>query len=443
MKGRRPPKSDKVEEPGRGKRDKKTMKDSSGKKSQARTEDKKVDDGESASSLFKEAIAAFEEAQGAPRERARGRSRAREEPRPAEVDVVADGEAEGAEGAKEAKGAKGAEKAKGTVEPSPPREPEPAPGEAEAVKEASGESPSRKDAPEAEPGRAPDSPKEKPGPATRESLPAADALAMIERRKLRKTLRREGEPESPAGAYEPKEVEYHGALMKFTCRCGKRVSVAIDAAQTVGRCPKCGSRLVVPVAGRSKPDGQASDEPKKSRKKPRASRSRHRAVRDVANRMRRSRTAAKKVAQPVEVVAAGTEAEPAPADRHAWGTRVSAFAIDQTILATVFFVAVSLLEVVGLGSSRWALAAALACVTWAANRVVILWLFAASVGMLMVGLRLRLADGGTVPFARTALRAATGVALLLLAPFALRDREGRAPADRASGTLIVPGERVF
>ena len=105
--------------------------------------------------------------------------------------------------------------------------------------------------------------------------------------------------------------------------------------------------------------------------------------------------------------------------------------------------AVSLLEVAGLGDSRWALAAVLACATWAVNRLVILWLFHASVGMLVVGLRLALADGGTVPFGRTSLRAATGVALLLLAPFALIDREGRAPADRAARTLIVPGERPF
>ncbi|MHC4505127.1 MAG: RDD family protein [Planctomycetota bacterium] len=446
----------------RDEQDKKTMEDSSGKKSPAPTEaegqapskvrpaltgvENRADDAESASSLFKDAIAAFEEAQEGqepPREGARGRSRTRKEPEPDEVEVVVDGEAEGVEKAKEAREtreAKEAKKAKETVEPSPPaREPEPekpAPTPSDEAK-----------AGKKSPLKAPDSPKEKPGPVADDSLPAADALAMIERRKLRKTLRREGEPESPAGAYEPKEVEYHGALMKFTCRCGKRVSVAIDAAQTVGRCPKCGSRLVVPVAGRAKPGEQTPDkpkEPKKSKKKLRGSKSRHRAAHDVANRMRKGRTGAKKAALPVKVeVVAEAEPQADDGDGRAWGTRVSAFLIDQTILAVVFFVAVSLLEVAGLGGWRWGLAVALACVTWTANRLVILWFFHASVGMLVVGLRLTLAAGGTVPFGRTALRAATGAALLLVAPLALMDREGRTPADKVARTLIVPGERPF
>jgi uncharacterized RDD family membrane protein YckC/ribosomal protein S27E len=473
----------------RDEQDKKTMEDSSGKKSPAPAGQDKADDAESASALFKDAIAAFEEAQEgqeAPRDGAGGRSRTREEPEPDEVEVVVDGETEGVEKAKEAKEVEGkeakkaekaekadkvnkAEKPKEPVEPSPPaREPEPAKpapppsDEAKAGKEAPAKAPagegtpgkqrSEKDAPKAKPSKPPDSPKEKSVPESDDSLPAADALAMIERRKLRKTLRREGEPESPAGAYEPKEVEYHGDVMKFTCRCGKRVSVSVEASQTVGRCPKCGSRLVIPVAGRAKPGEKTPDKPKeskkpkksKSKKKLRASNSRHRAAHDVANRMRKGRTKEKRAARAVKVeVVAEAEPEAGDVDGRTWGTRVSAFLIDQTILAVVFFVAVSLLEVAGLGGSRWAVAAALACIAWAVNRLVILWLFHASAGMLVVGLRLELAGGGTVPFGRTALRASTGVAMLLLAPLALKDREGRAPADRVARTLIVQGERPF
>jgi predicted nucleic acid-binding Zn-ribbon protein len=55
-------------------------------------------------------------------------------------------------------------------------------------------------------------------------------------------------------------------MMKFHCRCGKRISVPFKAKKTIGRCPKCGARLVVPKASDAK--STDADAPKKASAKP-------------------------------------------------------------------------------------------------------------------------------------------------------------------------------
>jgi hypothetical protein len=51
--------------------------------------------------------------------------------------------------------------------------------------------------------------------------------------------------------YEPQHVELFDNVIKFRCLCGKRISVPIDTPRTLGSCPKCTQRLLIPRAPRA------------------------------------------------------------------------------------------------------------------------------------------------------------------------------------------------
>ncbi len=278
------------------------------------------------------------------------------------------------------------------------------------------------------------SPEEKDGQGTKDALPADDAVAMIERRQIEKAIRREGEPESPAGAYEPKDVEVADGVMKFHCRCGKRISVPVDAKKTIGRCPKCGSRLVVPKASRVEVEqaGEKASAPQKRGHGKARKRGLRRAADAAADRLRTHA----KTPDPAEASALAP-AESSPS----WAARFGALQMDATIVATVLFGGFFVLNGIGFGKNGLAVAAVLAAAVWIVNRVLLLYLAAASVGMKLAGLALRRQNGRPMSFGRTVLRAAAGVVLLPLAPLALRDPERRTLADRAAGTKVVQAGR--
>lgn len=69
---------------------------------------------------------------------------------------------------------------------------------------------------------------------------------MLAKKKLKKALQRDGEPTFEASAFEPKNYERINGKIKFRCRCGKKIAVSVDATKTIGKCPHCKTRLVVP-----------------------------------------------------------------------------------------------------------------------------------------------------------------------------------------------------
>lgn len=243
-----------------------------------------------------------------------------------------------------------------------------------------------------------------------EVLPPEVALEAIEKRKLLKALRREGEPESPAGAYEPKDVELHGSVMKFHCRCGKRIAAPVDAKKAIGRCPKCGARIVLP-----KPTMPAREDVRSAALRA--------AVSDAADRLRGSH----------QVATAGVVGI-APL-----GVRAAAFLLDAMLVWSDFAVGVLALGNLWPGIYKWFASGALASLTWVVNRIVLPRYISASIGMLATGLRFERSGGVPNTWGASVLRACAGVALLPLAPMALKDPEGLTPADRLAGTRVVRG----
>jgi len=260
-------------------------------------------------------------------------------------------------------------------------------------------------------------------PSTKEVLPAEAALKEIEKRKLLKALRREGEPVSPAGAYEPKQVEVYGSVMKFHCRCGKRISAPVDAKKTVGRCPKCGSRLVLP-----RPSGASAEDERAARLRA--------AVSDAADRLRGAPGSSAQSPGPrPRLIGDGARA---PAAVPAALARLVAFQIDAAAVWGTFLALGFAMSSLGAGEASWFLAGALAGAVWGANRIVLPMLVSASAGMLLVGLRFRRPSGGRMTYPVALARAMLGVALLPLAPLALLDAACRTPADRIAGTVVAP-----
>jgi hypothetical protein len=75
--------------------------------------------------------------------------------------------------------------------------------------------------------------------------------------------------------------------------------------------------------------------------------------------------------------------------------------------------------------------------TWFVNRVVLVGVFGGSCGMLLSGVRTRLQNGARMGLGVALVRGALGALLAPVAPLALGDPEGRAPADRIVGTRVV------
>ncbi|MHC5054182.1 MAG: RDD family protein [Planctomycetota bacterium] len=305
------------------------------------------------------------------------------------------------------------------------------------------------------------------GPATKDALPVEYAAKVLEQREIEKAIRREGEPDSPAGAFEPKDVELHGNVMKFHCRCGKRISVPVDAGKTMGRCPQCGARLVVPKASHAKlpipeqaPEPKAKPEPKPKsapgaskdadakpapRKRPKDAKKKagsdearaenvRRATAEVADRLRKrgakkgkgkgkgkgaspgSRGGGVRASGPARVMAAAADAAPAGA-----------------ALVGSFYL---------LGGGEWTaegvVPASVLCVAaWCANRIVVQWIFGSSIGMMAGGVRLARPDGRPLSFGANLVRAFAGLLLVPLSPVAIWDKGRRTPADRAAGTVVL------
>jgi hypothetical protein len=245
------------------------------------------------------------------------------------------------------------------------------------------------------------------GPATKDALPVEYAAKVLEKREIEKAIRREGEPDSPAGAFEPKDVELHGNVMKFHCRCGKRISVPVDAGKTIGRCPQCGARLVVPKvshaklpipkqapepkpkpksgAGASK-DADAKPAPKKrpkdAKKKARSDEARaenvRRATAEVADRLRK-RGAKKGKGKGKGKGSPGSRGGIVLASAPA---RLLAAVADAALIGAVLVGSFFL-----LGGGEWTaegvVPAAVLCVAaWCANRIVVQWIFGSSIGMI-------------------------------------------------------------
>ena len=262
------------------------------------------------------------------------------------------------------------------------------------------------------------------GPATKDALPVEYAVKVMEQREIKKAIRREGEPDSPAGAFEPKDVELHGNVMKFHCRCGKRISVPVDARKTIGRCPKCGARLVVPKASQARPP----ERPKgKARSADARARNVRRATAEVADRLRKAGGKGKRAPR-------GERSKPS---RASWPARVFAALADAAItgaaLAGSFYI---------IGGGEWTARAIVPMVVlgggaWCANRLVVQWIFSSSIGMMVGGVRLACPDGRPLSFPGNLLRAVAGPLLLPLAPVALWDGERRTLADRATGTIVL------
>jgi len=262
------------------------------------------------------------------------------------------------------------------------------------------------------------------GPATKDAMPVEYAVKVMEQREIKKAIRREGEPDSPAGAFEPKHVELHGDVMKFHCRCGKRISVPVDARKTIGRCPKCGARLVVPKASHARPP----DKPKgKARSANARARNVRRATAEVADRLRKSGGKGRRAVT-------GGKARPV---RASWPARVFAALADAAITGAALVGSFCI-----IGGGEWAARAIVPTVVlaggvWCANRLVVQWVFGSSIGMMAGGVRLAYPDGRPLSFPGNLLRALAGPLLLPLAPVALWDEKRRTPADRAAGTVVL------
>ena len=131
------------------------------------------------------------------------------------------------------------------------------------------------------------------------------------------------------------------------------------------------------------------------------------------------------------------EAPDAGPARPAWVARVVAAQIDAAVLAAAYFGAFFLLKGIGLAWGSLVLAGVFAAAVWAGNRVLMQWADGSSFGMKLTGLRLTALGGGRASLGATTLRAFLGAVLAPLSPLALKDAEGRTPADRAAGTVLV------
>ncbi len=318
------------------------------------------------------------------------------------------------------------------------------------------------------------------GPATKDALPVEYAAKVLEKREIEKAIRREGEPDSPAGAFEPKDVERHGNVMKFHCRCGKRISVPVKANKTIGRCPKCGARLVVPRASDAKspteapaaksrdrakpaPEKRARDskDAKDTKEKPRSDKGdsgksdsdKARAEKERSEKARSDEARAENVRRATAEVAdrlrkrgskggkGGKGARPGAKKgglvRASGPARVMAAAADGALIAAALVG-----SFYALGGGEWTAAgvvptAVLGASAWCANRLVVQWIFGSSIGMMAGGVRLARPDGRPLSFGGNLVRALAGILLLPLAPIALGDKNRRTPADRATGTVVL------
>jgi len=274
------------------------------------------------------------------------------------------------------------------------------------------------------PASGPSSSGDEGGPSTKDALPVEYAAKVMEQREIKRAIRREGEPDSPAGAFEPKDVELHGNVMKFHCRCGKRISVPVDARKTIGRCPKCGARLVVPKASQANP----TERPKgKARSADARARNVRRATAEAADRLRKSGGKGKRA----------TRGERPKLVRESWPARVVAALADAAIAGAALVGTFCI-----IGGGEWAARAVVPTVVlgggaWCANRLVVQWIFGSSIGMMVGGVRLAYPDGRPLSFPGNLLRALAGPLLLPLAPVALWDEKRRTPADRAAGTVVL------
>jgi uncharacterized RDD family membrane protein YckC len=216
---------------------------------------------------------------------------------------------------------------------------------------------------------------------------------------VRKTVHRKGEPDSAIEAFEPKEYEVHGSVIKFECRCGKRVSAPADAKSFVGKCPKCGVRLLLPRKTEKAPVPE-------TRSKPRA------------------RPAPAPSAPP-----------PPPAT---WISRFVAFQIDLAVPVGLFLGLFFLLRSLDVAAGTyWTVALAAAAVAWLAVAVLLPSIASASLGMRLAGLRYRGPAGGPLSFIEALGRSVAGLVLSPLAPLALADRRGRTTADHVTGCTVV------
>jgi uncharacterized RDD family membrane protein YckC/DNA-directed RNA polymerase subunit RPC12/RpoP len=275
---------------------------------------------------------------------------------------------------------------------------------------------------------------ERHAPPTQEALPAEYVAKVLEQRVLAKAIRREGEPDNPGGAFEPKKIELHGDKMKFHCRCGKRISVPVSTKKAVGRCPKCGSRLVVPKVSQAKSPAKEQSRAKNEEARSAEARAENvrRATADVANRLRKRGGKKEKGKKEKRKKKGGGKPKHASVPARVVAAVVDA-ALTSAVVVGSFFI---------LGGGAWTAwgvvpAAILGLGIWCANHIVVQWIMGSSVGMMVSGIRLAGAEGRPLSFGGNLVRAIAGALLVPLAPVAIWDEERRTPADRAAGTVVL------
>ena len=330
---------------------------------------------ESASGLFKEAIAAFKESGALP-------PGGEEEQKKADKDEAA------GNGADEGPALKDVEEKKKADPPS--SEEGSSEGEDDATGAKDSDAPPK---PEAETEVEEIEEAEEAEEAERaESAPATERV-------IRKTVHKKGEPDSVIEAFEPKEFEVHGSVIKFECRCGKRVSAPAGAKSFVGKCPKCGVRLILPKTREKAPASEARAAPK---------------------------------ARPAPAPSA------TPPTAAAWISRFVAFQIDLAVPVGLFLGLFFLLRSFDVAAGTyWTVALAAAVVAWLVAAVLLPSTTSASLGMHLAGLRYRGPDGGPLSFIEALGRSVAGLVLSPLAPRALADRRGRTPAAHEAGGPVV------
>jgi len=222
------------------------------------------------------------------------------------------------------------------------------------------------------------------------------------------------------------------SAIKFSCACGKRVSVPLPPPKKVGRCPACDRKLAVPRgvgwgAGldKVKKDATPPPEPPGTSKPPPRLRQTREAADRVADRLRpgmKRRVLAKRAEAPARL------------------RRLGAFALDAAAVLAVWglaLLAARLGGAEGLGGSVICGLAA-AAVFAAANEI----LFAAragarTLGKRLLGLEIVDEEGRRVGAFLLVGRAAAKLILAFGAIFVLVDRDRRALHDIVCGTRVI------
>jgi uncharacterized RDD family membrane protein YckC/DNA-directed RNA polymerase subunit RPC12/RpoP len=237
-----------------------------------------------------------------------------------------------------------------------------------------------------------------------EAEEAEEAESAAAEHMVRKTVHKKGKPDSVMEAFEPTEYEVHGSVIKFECRCGKRVSAPADAKSFVGKCPKCGVRLLLPKA----PEGEGKEKAQVSRTRP-----------------------------PPKARRAPAPSAPPPSPA-AWISRFVAFQIDLAVPVGLFLGLFFLLRSLDVAADTyWTVSLSAAAVAWLVGTVLLPAVASASLGMRLAGLRYRGPDGGPLSFIEALGRSVAGILLSPLAPLALADRGGRTTADHVTGCTVV------